>query len=154
MVFIVVLNDCNQKLKLSFLIFVIIILSSCWFPDKTHKEQKAEADISMFLTAIQLYKKDNSSFPGFSASKNNDYRVKNEYLLEILSNNIKEGPYLTAEKPLTDPWNNPYQFWFDGNGDKKVLIDNKIIVETPIAIWSFGENGVDDKCSGDDITSW
>lgn len=53
---------------------------------------------------------------------------------------------------LVDPWGNPYHISIaDKNG---VNVVGKHMVTSPVAVWSFGVNGVNEYGDGDDIRSW
>ena len=51
---------------------------------------------------------------------------------------IWKGPYI--EKPYTDRWNKPYVY------TTSVVIDNE-----SFKVYSFGENGIDEKCKGEHL---
>ncbi len=142
-------NAKKSNFVFAFVIFIILFIFSCSQPH-SHNEYNAKTDIFKLANAIKVYQKDNSSFPGALEDKS-DYRIDNKYLCEILQTNHK-GKFYLIKCPSSDPWGHPYQIWFDNNGDRKILLNNGSVVNNPIAVWSYGKNGIDEYGSGDDVT--
>jgi hypothetical protein len=51
-----------------------------------------------------------------------------------------------------DPWGEPYRIVFAG--DDGLIIDGNHRLKDNVAVWSSGQNGVDERGAGDDIASW
>jgi hypothetical protein len=54
---------------------------------------------------------------------------------------------------LTDPWGRPYHIAVDMDGDGKIVVGG-MSVNKPIAVWSDGPNGIDERGGGDDAKNW
>ena len=52
-----------------------------------------------------------------------------------------------------DPWHREYRICLDTDRNGHIAL-GRLIVKTPVAVWSCGPNGVDEMGLGDDIIDW
>jgi len=91
-------------------------------PDRA-RVTKAKQDVQALVTALNMYKLDNYSYP--STEQGLEALVRRP-AGQPAAPNWKEGGYI--ERLPTDPWGNPYQYLHPG-------------VHGEIDVWSFGANG-------------
>lgn len=100
----------------------------------TSKQKSAKAQISLFETALDMYRLDMGKYPtsdmGLQALRTNPDE-----------NEKWDGPYLPKEVPL-DPWQNPYKYESPSEkGDYEII--------------SYGADGAEGGSGTDaDIVSW
>lgn len=91
-------------------------------PDRA-RVTKAKQDVQALVTALNMYKLDNYSYP--STEQGLEALVRRP-AGQPAAPNWKEGGYI--ERLPSDPWGNPYQYLNPG-------------VHGEIDVWSFGANG-------------
>ena len=121
----------------------IILISSlfifCFFLENSLASERlgyAKTRIQIFEKAIDNFQKDTGQYPtteqGLYALINTPVAVSNW-----------KGPYLPYPLVPRDPWDEPYIYFYPAKfGNKK------------FDIYSKGKNRLDEKGSGDDISSW
>ena len=135
----------------------ILVLASCCFDSRTRsvtgRTGEARSEVWAIHQALALFRIDHGGFP-VAMFKAADDTVDYEALCKELSErHDSQSAYLTRPCPLRDLWGNLYQIQLDRDGDGSVRINGKLL-SSPIAIWSYGPNGVNEYGEGDDIASW
>jgi hypothetical protein len=105
--------------------------------------------------AVSEYEASYGEFP-FAGDGSEDIvllpRQYDELILLLAGGNPRKLRFL-AEDDFVDYWGNRFQILLDTDGNGQVRINDDIVSER-ILVYSFGQNGTDEKGAGDDIASW
>jgi Type II secretion system (T2SS), protein G len=137
---------------------VPLLLALGCSPKQALKDGKTKTDIHIVSVAIGVYEMDNHHFPA-SEGSTQDHELDVDTLYRILSTTNTAGRVymVTGKSTMMDPWGHPFHIWVDGDGDGKVTIKTPtgtLVVNSPIAIWADGQNGINEYGGGDDVSSW
>ena len=104
--------------------------------------EKAEADKEAANAEILAVLQANAA-AGNADHALNPRKVK---YFEAQAKFIKEGS-------LVDAWGHPFHVLLDLDYDGAVTVGTEKVA-SPVAVWSDGPNGKDEKGAGDDVASW
>jgi general secretion pathway protein G len=136
-------RDAFTLLELMIVLVILVLLFAMVGPRLLGSQKKADikaarAQIGNLEAALNLYFVDNRSFPG------SEDGLKS--LIEPPSDESKarkwDGPYLDDNVLPLDPWDNPYEYVYPPENNKRDFPD----------IWSAGPDGEAD--TEDDIVNW
>lgn len=134
----------------TFVFFSPMVPSDRVRPDRTH--------IRNLGLAVRVYRQTEGRLPAVGSDVEGEQ--SNALVVGFLRDTTtREGPYLELEDcdlvdgAGVDSWGNPFHIVMDTNSDGWVQV-GKDKVNKQIAIWSCGENGINEFGQGDDLRSW
>jgi len=124
-------------------------------PARVHPDR---ANILKLVLSIEVYRDRRGCLP--VADSEVEGERSNAFVVGLLRDTTtRDGPYLELEDAelkdgaFVDSCGNPFHIALDTNGDGWVQV-GKDKVNKQIAIWSCGENGINEFGQGDDLRSW
>lgn len=143
----------------------LLFCTSCSY-SPTHREMEDVVKMAMLKDAIMCFKMDHERLPHIDeiAWRTNSGDIKVIYRDGPVVNKqgvLSSSGTFTIDKQtgveinslLLDIMNQPYRFVFDRDGNGFVTV-GELRINSSVAIWSVGKNGIDEKGCGDDIHSW
>jgi hypothetical protein len=140
--------------------FIALCLLGC---DGLHQQQMvlAHQNIKIINAALKEYYNDMGSLPDVTSATS--FEETNSKVMKVLTEgeNIRLGTkhlpyininsrYLNAKGALIDPWGMPYFIKLGDKKDTEIKVGRRNIKE-PWAVWSSGENRINEWGDGDDI---
>lgn len=134
-----------------FIITNISIISIKLNNNKTTKELITYKNLNIFIYVVNYYasKENIYNLNSFNIYNNNLNFIFINELYPILSKEDKEK--YNSKNLFYDGWGNPFNVDYTTNltGLSESLSNS--LSKYPIAVWSSGPNGIDERCLGDDI---